>query len=59
MSQIAEEMTKTPNSKFINNPYQTLIATQLYADENKSCGAKIPAGNGKTLIILHIVNMYT
>ena len=31
----------------------------MYADQNKSCGAKIPAGNGKTLIIVHLVKKCT
>ena len=36
-----------------------MIAAQLYADQNKGCGAKIPAGNGKTLIIVHLVKRCT
>ena len=52
-------MALTPGSKFIFNSYQTLIAAQLYADQNKGCGAKIPAGNGKTLIIVHLVKRCT
>ena len=52
-------MASTFSSKFIFNSYQTLIAAQLYADQNKGCGAKIPAGNGKTLIIVHLVKRCT
>ena len=52
-------MASTFGSKFIFNSYQTLIAAQLYADQNKGCGAKIPAGNGKTLIIVHLVKRCT
>ena len=52
-------MASTLGSKFVFNSYQTLIAAQLYADQNKGCGAKIPAGNGKTLIIVHLVKRCT
>ena len=36
-----------------------MIAAQLYADKHKACGAKIPAGNGKTLVIIHLVKRCT
>ena len=31
----------------------------MYADKHKTCGAMIPAGNGKTLIIIHLVKRCT
>ena len=54
MTDTAKGLENTESSLDKFSPYQTLIATQMWTDKNKSCCAKIPAGNGKTLCIVKL-----
>lgn len=43
---------------FEADDYQCYIATQIYVNPNKICGAQIPVGMGKTFILLLVLSYY-
>ena len=55
MTAIVKELENEEGSLYKYSPYQTLIATQMENDKNKSCGAKIPAGNCTIRCIVKLV----